>query len=582
MAYEKVKEESYANLGGINSKVSPYVNGPTEFRDLVNVNFTTPGALTKRSGTSFYLGATVAGRIASIYEFERLNGASYLIATANTNAYTFNPSGYTAFKTGLLNGGIFDFVTFVDRVFMANGQDFFKFDGTNTTNYGLPAPPAFGLTTVAGGSLAAGVTTTFYFSYGYLNDAGNYGPGASAMAITVSGTATDNTVRFYGLTALSGYGISALAFYRSTPGGNSPVGTTLGAVASTTFDDPGYPLGTFDVPVATYFTLIPKYLEIYNNQLFMAGFSGFLSLAAWSDIGDPETVQPENNAEFRTNDGDKITGLKSYGGALVVTKERSTHIVTGDDPENFLLKEVSDQYGCLSNRAMVVWESKLWFLDSVGIVEFDGANISIISDKIEPLFQTMNVSAARETAAAIHYRDMNEVWFAIPVEGSTKNNCVVVYDYNANAWTTYRGVDISSLAMMKGALSAKSPFFGGYTGSVGFYGASLTADLGQGISCVVDSRYLAQTGQSTQRMYRRFYINIDSVAGVTQPITINFRQDYGSSIVLTRTMYQAPFQSRIDYGISAKSLQAEIGHFSASLPFRLYGFTFESRFLRPV
>lgn len=583
MAYKKVKTESYENLGGINSKASAYVNDKTEFRNLVNVNFFVPGSLSKRPGTSMYVGASVAGRLTGVYEFERLNGASYLIATANTNAYTVTPSSFTAFKTGLTNGNLFDFVTFTDRLFACNGSEFFKFDGSNTTNFGLPVPPAgWGVTTTAGGSLAAGVTTSFVFSYGYLNDRGFYGPGATGITIVVSGQAAQNSVLFYGLTTPASYGISALAFYRSAPNGVTPVGTTLAAAGALTFADPGFPLTTRELPGNINFTLIPKFMEIYNNQLFMGGFSGALSTAVWSEIGDPESIDPSYNAEFRTNDGDKLSGFKAYGGALVVTKERSTHRVTGDDPSNFLLQEISDQYGCISNRAMVGFENVVWFLDSKGICEYDGANIAIISNKVEPVFQSMNLTAARENACAVHYRDLNEVWFAIPIDGATKNNCVVAFDYLAKAWTTYKGVDISSLAMIKGANAAKTPFTGSYTGGIAFFSPSLMSDLGQAITCTIDSRFISPSGHSTELMYRRFYLDVDPVLGVTSPITINLKQDFGTSIIATRTMYQAPFQSRIDFGIPAKSIQAQIIHSSASLPFKMNGFTFETRFQRAV
>jgi hypothetical protein len=118
--------------------------------------------------------------------------------------------------------------------------------------------------------------------------------------------------------------------------------------------------------------MAPKYMEIYNNQLFMAGFSGFLSTAYWSEIGEPEGVDPTFNAEFRTNDGDQIRGLKTYEGSLIVAKERSFHRIVGDNPSNFLLQEISDQYGCVSNRTMITFENNLLFLDPKGVVQYTG------------------------------------------------------------------------------------------------------------------------------------------------------------------------------------------------------------------
>jgi hypothetical protein len=229
---------------------------------------------------------------------------------------------------------------------------------------------------------------------------------------------------------------------------------------------------------------------------------------------------------------------------------------------------------------MVTFENKLWFLDSKGIVEYDSASFGICSNKVEPIFKSMNVDAAKENACAIHARDFNEVWFAIPCNGSTVNNCIVVYDYITNAWTHYEGIDLSSLWLARGQLSAKTPMFGNYSGAIFNFGASLMGDSGRGITCSFDTFFLASRGQTTENQYRRFYLNVDPILGITQPITVNFRTNYGTTIQATRTMYQNPFQSRADFGLSAKSIQAEVYQSSATLPFKVNGFAFESRFQR--
>jgi len=585
MAYDKQKSETYELLGGRNSKASPYATGPSEFRELVNLNFTVPGALTQRPGTADYAGATVSGKITGGVEFERLSGASYIVATANTNAYTVTQGAFTTFKSGLLNNAIFDFVTLVDRLFACNGQDFFKFDGQNTSAFSLPSGfSALEMAAAAGGSLTAGVTGTFIAAYAYINDRGYVGPVSRGFTITVNGVTT-NSIDYYGLTIPSGFGISGIMLFRSSAGGVDLFGTTIIPGISVSsgaarFNDPGWPLTTRAEPDSIYFTLIPKYMEIYNNQLFLAGFSSQLSTVWWSQIGEPEGIEPTFHAEFRTNDGDRITGMKAYSGSLVVAKERSFHRVTGNDPEDFLFREVTDQYGCVSNRAMIVWEDKLWFLDTKGIVEYDGATPRVVSTKVEDIFSRMNLYAARDQATAIHDRQRNELWFAIPIDGSTENNAIVVYDYVAQAWTVYEGIKPSVLFMAKGALGQRLPFYGGYTGTLGYASATLPNDLGRAITCMLTPSFEHPRGQTTENMYRRFYLNTNPILGITLPISVHLRTNYGTTIQATRTMYRNPFQGRIDFGLSAKSIQAQVIHSSASFPITVYGYAFESRFQR--
>jgi hypothetical protein len=583
MADGKIKTESYQLMGGINSKASPYVNGPMEFRDISNMNFASPGALSKRPGTTLYSGATVNGAILSGYEFERLNGSSYIIATANTSAYTVTNSGYNAFKTGLLNNGVFSFVTFVDRLFACNGKDFFKYDGSSVENYSLPAGiTGWGATAFIGGSIVTGLTGTFVTSWGFVNDRGFFGPVAPGVTVTLDGV-TFNAISYYGLTTAPNYGITAISLFRTTSSGVQLTFTTFAPTSGATAIDIGFTLTNFIAPFSYQFTtLIPQYLSIFNNQMFMAGFSTLPSRVVWSEIGEPEAIDPGFDVELRTNDGDVITGLCPYNSTLIVTKRRSFHQIFGDNPENFVFQQISDQYGCISNRAIVSHQNIIWFLDEKGIVEYNGSNFSIKSNQIEPIFRAMNVDAAINKAVAVHAKFFNEVWFAIPINGSTTNNIVVVYDYLVGAWTHYDGLNIAALWIARGGLPGKTPMFGNYTGAIFNFGSSLMGDNGNGITCMFDSYFLMEAGKTIESMYRRFYLDVNPIVGVTLPIRMDFRSNFGTTIQATRTMYQNPYQSRVDFGISARSIQARMSASSASFPLVINGFTFEGRIQREV
>lgn len=578
MAYEKQKLESYQLMGGINNKISLYNNGPQEFRDLANVNFVSIDSLTKRPGSTGFVGASVAGFITGGTEFTRLSGASYLVVTANTNAYVASILGFNPFKTGLQNNALFSFQTFVDRLFAANGNDFFKFDGTNSTAYSLPPgiTGSWGVTAVVGGGLSG----IYIAGYGYLNDRGYLGPVSNGITISLNGI-TFGTIDYYGLTALTGYGITAIALYRSNPGFLDMFGTTYAPAGATTVNDTGFSLITTAANFNLWFTMAPRYLEIFNNQLMMAGFSSMPSTLWWSQVGEPEGVDPTFFNEFRTNDGDVITGVKSYGGNIVVTKERSFHAVSGTDPDNFSFAQLSDEYGCISDRAMIVYENILWFLDTKGICQYNGANIGIISEKVEGIFTSMNLVAARQNASAVHFKQFNEVWFSIPINGSTVNNVTVVYDYVARAWTKYDGTNPSVNFLAFGNQPKLTVFFGGYSGTLSYFGASFLGDSGRAITCMINSAYLAPLGETITKQFRRFYMNLDAINGSSQVIDVEFTTNFDNSTInATGLIFQTPFQTRLDFGIPAKSINFTAHHVSASLPFRLNGFAFEARFQR--
>lgn len=581
MAEQRSRSEVYNTVGGINQKVSQYIMGENEVLDISNMNFKYPGSLTKREGTTLALGATVSGKITGVYQFGRLSGASYLIVTANTNAYIATTS-FSAFKTGLQNNSLFDFETFVDRLFMTNGNDFFKTDGTNSYLYSLPpgiSAPGFGITAAVGGGLSGTVVA----GYGYLNERGYRGPASVGITVALNGI-TFGSLSYYGMSSPSGYGVTAIALYRSDIDQITMYGTTLIPIAATFTDSS--PISTDPAPQYVNFTLAPRFLEIFNNQLFLTGVSSTPSTLYWSDIGEPEGIDPTFNAEIRTNDGDVIRGMKVFGSQLVVGKERSTHRLLGDNPNNFTLQEISNQYGMLSNFAVATYDTNMLFLDTKGIVEYDGANISIVSNKMADTFKTMNIDAARDMAYSIHFREQNEIWFAIPCNGATFNNTIVVFDYLSNAWTKYSGVNASVLAMARGGLDKFRPFTGSYSGSLAYFHPDVFSDLNQGFTALIKTRNHAPMGQSSEQQFRRFFANIDPIMGASQAINLRFMTNYSTLTSATFQIYQGPslsaFQSRIDFGLSAKSWCAEISHYSASLSFKLNGYTIESRFQRSV
>lgn len=577
MAYPKDKNENYQNVGGINQKNSEYTTGQNEVLDLTNLSFERPGAWTSRDGTTGFIAATVIGRVSGLYEFTRLNGASYQVMTANTNAYIRNGAAWTAVYTGLLDSALFDFVSFVDHMFAANGNDFFKFNGTSTFPYGLPygASQNFSVTTAPGGATPL-PDGDYLAAYGYLSYRGFLGPVFAGFSITLSGG--NETIRYQGMTTPTGYGITAIALYRTEPGGAAmfladlitPAFANNLRLTELVEPDPGI----------IAFTLVPRYLDIYQNRLFMAGFSSVPSSVYFSELGEPEGVAAESFFEVRTNDGDRVTALKSYQNSLMVFKERSFSRLTGDNPDNFFLAEISDQYGCVSNRATAVYRDTLLFLDTAGIVSFNGANIAVMSERVEPIFDAMNIAAARDNAVAIHNRDRHEVWFAIPCNGSTINNCIIVYNYLVDSFTKYEGVNPSSLTYMRGDLSQFAAFVGSYTGSVSYFSSDIHSDLGAGITYMFKTRFFIEGQNTVTEMWRRFYLDVDPVAGQSNNIECRFFTDHSPSASLIRLMSQSPFQSRIDFGLPAKSIAAQLFVVGTTTTLKINGYTFESRFQR--
>jgi hypothetical protein len=679
MPHARFKSENYENFGGINAKASPYLTGPREFLNIVNYDFSTPGGLTGRPGSTQFFGTTFAGGVNFLTEFVKSNGTSQImigsagglwsaintvatgISTAAIGA-TVNeilPSGpavgFSMALLGILARGatlsqgasyVIDSVAFQDWLYLADGNNFMKYSGASLYRYGVPygtiATLAKGYTTGAGFSpLGTGLSAIAY-KFAYVNNRGIMGPthkyqyviGANHAPLYPYGIdnvlfafgTTINWVTF-GLTIPAGYGISQIAIFKAAIGISDNTYQTVennfkgvpfrlhalidaGASLFTDiynigensqpvlFEDnsvmpfekgtgmfeayrPTYYPGQSFIAISDWDYDCPKYLEIFAGRMFMSGFDKNPNDFTYSDDSEPERFFPENRETISSADGDIINGMRAFYGRLIVGKFSSIHELTGNNPQNLATREITNEYGVMNNRCYAQWADKMWMLDRRGIVEYNGANIGIISEKMDPIFATMNLTAARKEALMMHVKERNEIWCSIPTNGATLNNLTVVFDYKANAWTTFEGFSPKSFEMLKGRNAFYTAMFGDNSGRVNEFGASYFGDNGAGISVVAQARFEHPEGQSVEKMFRRLFVNIEKLqGGATTTLGVYLRTGYSSAIGYTRSIVMSKYQKNINFGLSSKSLSVEVGFNSSTERIRYYGYTLEYRWQR--
>src|SRR3990167_11374555 len=90
----------------------------------LNFNFDRYGCATLRVGTTL-LGNQLSGDIVGLYEFrDSGDGANnQIIAVNGTVLYYLNGSTWTSRRTGLTDGAFARFTTFLDYVWMVNGNE---------------------------------------------------------------------------------------------------------------------------------------------------------------------------------------------------------------------------------------------------------------------------------------------------------------------------------------------------------------------------------------------------------------------------------------------------------------------------
>lgn len=623
MAYEPLKEDHYNNLGGINTKISQYLTNDTEFLDLRNYCFFKPGALTMRPGTEVYASLPIANyavKPSTTINYVKNNGSTFTVFDVGNTLYVL-PSNAVGFSLGYgASPQPIDYVIQNDFLYYANGNGYFAFNGTVSVFYRSETSRFIGGGGTYNTSLIGNGVTNVIASGGYYffvtparGLAGQsfitqYGlPGFEniypdtngvfsgfGVLVTLSATVvSQGKWLLYGFTMPEGFGYSfGIAQYvKATSASLAPYTTeivnTLKDSLPQAFSVSTWGTGTtylgieFDHYTLSaswenqyQITIAPRFLETYNNMLFMSGFSTLPSRVLVSNIGEPERVLEESFFDIRTGDNKEITGSIFFQDAILFFKKTSIHEVTGTSPDDLSLKTINEEYGALNNEGIVAFENRLWFVDDRGICEYNAANIEIKSEKIKDYLDQVDKSSIK----AIHYKDRSEVWFC------ASNKCFV-YNYFINAWSINDPIAIdnkSGANVIPFGVSTLDPVYwrtGTSFQQLVKFNPTLSTDLGNAITLVAKTKFHKRLGDSTQELFRRFYL--DAQTSVTLGATYNMYMDYGSSIVKTVGVSISSFQNRIDFGVSAKSLAVEI-IMTSSQPITVNGYTIESRYLRSV
>lgn len=223
----------------------------------------------------------------------------------------------------------------------------------------------------------------------------------------------------------------------------------------------------------------PSISEIFANRLVFSGDSNHPSLIYLSELENAENFTPGAGVtsagaiQVSPGDGEKITALKTLflpmnnEEVLVIFKERSTYILSGNDADSFSLQKISDEFGAVSHNSVILVGNELMFLSQEGVTSLSTATAQgniitgFLSDRIHPQIESLNRTQL-QNSFAVHLRSRQEVWWFVANGSASQNQTVLVYNYGINrAWSRRSGITATSGLSMNGRL-----YTGNYTGII--------------------------------------------------------------------------------------------------------------------
>jgi hypothetical protein len=167
-----------------------------------------------------------------------------------------------------------------------------------------------------------------------------------------------------------------------------------------------------------------------------------------SDILDTDTYD-QIYAQYRFNAGtaDFVVGLHSFAeDTLLVFNRNSIHTVQNStDLSNASVRLLTNEVGCLARKSIVQVGNRVLFLSDNGVysTEFiDEYNLrgtgTPLSESINSTIQRINKNYA-DKAVAVYFD--NRYYIAVPLDDSTENNAILVYNFLNQQWESIDQVD---------------------------------------------------------------------------------------------------------------------------------------------
>ena len=196
-------------------------------------------------------------------------------------------------------------------------------------------------------------------------------------------------------------------------------------------------------PFASYHQrrLVMPYKNSVNASADSYTAKGILDEIIASDLLDSDTYD-QVFGKFRLNAGtaDFVVGLHSFSNdTLLVFNRNSIHEIRDmDDLETAKVRLLTDEVGCLARKSIVQVGNNVIFLSDNGVYGLNFLDEYNLRGTETPLSEPVNetikrINKAHQDKAVAVYFD-NRYYLAIPLDDSTQNNALLIYNFLNQQW----------------------------------------------------------------------------------------------------------------------------------------------------
>lgn len=190
----------------------------------------------------------------------------------------------------------------------------------------------------------------------------------------------------------------------------------------------------------------PRFIKQHRDQLWLFGvelpgndvpFSPLRSVLYASEVDNFDYYPFAYSVDKDNEEND--TGLAIFRNTLLIFKSKSIHYVDGTAPENYVIRRLDKDRGCIAPGSLQETPVGAIALSADGFILCDGAGpAKLISDFVFDELSNLNNDALEKITSGYNKKD-GKYECHVPLSPSTNNTLVFVYDINESTWQFLKG-----------------------------------------------------------------------------------------------------------------------------------------------
>lgn len=354
-----------------------------------------------------------------------------------------------------------------DLVFIVNGTDKYKFDGTTLSNFGITRPTVGSLSAAPGAAGSPSGTYELRVTY-YNSVTGAESSASDTAGLTV--TVTNQVLSWSNIPVSSDPQVDTVYLYvRNTDtqiqfyrAGSVTNGTTT---ATTDFVDanlttPAPSLNSNNPPPDGLIDL-----AMHQGRMFGITARGLY----WSNLNTPEAWNPLSFDGVNDSDGQDFVGIFSNQEVLLILKEDKFHTLIGPDPTTWEIVLVDSEIGCIASRTLLNAGGQTYWWSRHGLVRWNaGISVEHIGLRLYGDPNTTVEASAIAEASAAYSEAQQRIVIALPGTGQIRATFMLPFSTSASAFESNRWdpMDCASLGTAHDSTGTIQIYMGNYAGQV--------------------------------------------------------------------------------------------------------------------